>query len=199
MFFLDKELLVYFGYYSIISYLNIFAAVDIIDPERTLTELYDLGYRYFPEISRNYQNVSIVILYFYFVFRWLSLDQKVLAKFFKLLAILFTMRIFAFVMTVVPPTTESCYGRNPGDSVIWYYLMEEKCCLDYMFSGHACHIVIIFLLTVKYSSNKVEKIVMTILTPLMLLLIIAARMHYSVDVYIACLLSYLLFNNCALK
>ncbi len=62
-----------------------------------------------------------------------------------------------------------------------------------MFSGHTVHMTLITLFTIYYSENWIEKWIVGVNYFPYLLMIVASRLHYSVDVWIGSLLSILLF------
>ncbi|KII66162.1 Sphingomyelin synthase-related 1 [Thelohanellus kitauei] len=67
----------------------------------------------------------------------------------------------------------------------------NKSCGDYMFSGHAATIFLLTLFIMYYAKmNKIIKIFVLVWTLVCCILIILSRMHYTIDVIIAILISF---------
>ena len=62
-----------------------------------------------------------------------------------------------------------------------------------MFSAHTFHLTIISLLTLYNSGNYFEKILIPLAAMINLMIIIAARMHYTADIIIGFVLSVLIY------
>lgn len=178
-------------FYGIIGYINEFITLNLYNPLYNNPPLIDLGFRYIPEMNVNYSTYSLlgIIIYFFIKFRK---NVRIINKAFTLIGILFIIRIFAFTFTLVPPTSSHCDVRKPGDPIRWNVLKrlftdKDTACSDYMFSGHAIHIVILSLYIYKYASSKLEKKIVVYNSILSLLFIIGGRIHYTTDVIIAIL------------
>ena len=110
------------------------------------------------------------------------------------ITILFTLRIFTFIVTIVPPSTINCINRNSSSPYEWnvvkYLLLsDDNTCIDYMFSGHACYFVLLFLFTMKMSESKIEKILCANYAILGIFSIVAGHIHYTADVIVGIVLS----------
>ena len=114
------------------------------------------------------------------------------------LSILFVFRLMAFTVTFVPPSLPSCLSRNPGEPIIWNVLpilinSRDNTCLDMMFSGHACHLIIFYLSIHTLSTNICEKFMYGFFTFVSVLSVIASHLHYTVDVLIAIFLTFFVY------
>ena len=156
-------------------------------------ELHDLGFYYLPKISSNVPNTILATIYLYFFIKWFYKDKNILIKLYTLISILFIIRLVAFNITILPPTIEDCVSRKVKSEIIWFTFRFDSACSDNMFSGHAVHMTMLTLFTLEYSRNKFEKYMVKSLYIPYLLLIVAARLHYSIDVFIGSILSILMF------
>lgn len=191
-----RNLMMAISSYIMIGYINLFTAMNIINPynhKYNIEGLVDIGFHYIPKIDRNIPNVILLTLYIFFFIKWFAKNKIILVKFYILITILFIFRLIAFTITILPPNTKDCVGRRDTSDIIWFTILFDSACSDYMFSGHAVHITMITLFTIKYSNNFVEKIIIKSIYVPYLFIIIAARLHYSTDVFIGTLLSILLF------
>ena len=187
-------------FYLIIGYINQFYSINMTAPYQK-EPLYDVGFQYIPRIY--YPQICDLILVLsalYFVFRWIFIDRQKIKHFIRMMAWIFVVRLCCFGSTTVPYPTEGCNARKIGDPMIWNvfpYMAEyhTHSCYDLMFSGHAAHVTLIWLFTIIYTKNKLEKVIVTITALLCNYLIIAARIHYTHDVIIGMTMSILMFGT----
>ena len=186
--------------YSIISYLNGLIAINMINPLINQSALPDIGFDYFPRISRTYPNVLVLFACMYFTGRFFrSTNIKNVVNLIWCITILFTIKLFTFTVTIVPPSTIACINRNNTTPIEWNILKyliysNDNTCTDYMFSGHACYFITLLLFTLKISEYKIEKILFCIFTLFGLLSIICGHIHYTTDVIVGIVLSYMCFH-----
>lgn len=186
--------------YFIISYLNGLLALNIINPIVNLPTLPDVGFYYLPHISPTYPNLLLLFACIYFTARFFRLENlKPLTYLIWCITILFTIRIFTFTVTIVPPSTIGCINRNSAMPIEWNVLKylifsNDNTCTDYMFSGHASYFIILLLFTFQISKYNLEKIVFSIFTLFGLLSIICGHIHYTADVIVAIVLSFCCYN-----
>jgi hypothetical protein len=189
-------------FYTITGYMNEFATLNIYNPLYNRPPLIDFGFKYLPIIPVSYSTYSLIgiIIYFFIKFRR---RFDIIGDAFWLLGVLFIFRMVAFSVTLVPPATTNCDVRHPGDPIRWNVVKslindKDTACSDYMYSGHALHIIILSLYIYKYSISKMERICTSICVILSLLFIICGRIHYTTDVVVAILVGtpgYLLMNK----
>jgi len=180
-------------FYLFTGYLNFFLAINIINPTLGTPILPDIGFYLLPHISYIYTDIIISVIFLYFYIKWYYLDKQLLARFFYLSGFMLFIRLFTFSVTLIPPCINDCVSRKHGESFIWITHQIDLGCSDHMFSGHAVHFTLFMLMTL-YSSNKYwEKIFMGIIYLPYLLLIIASKLHYTVDVLIGSILTTLIY------
>jgi len=194
-----KDILI-FIYFLLISYINGFLALNIINPSLRQKPLFDVGFLLLPQISVLYPNIMLLSFIGYFILRFNR--GKYYSKILKLmicLCILFTLRAFTFTLTIVPPTNQNCVSRNVTDGYVWnifkeLILTEDNSCIDYMFSGHTVYLTLGSLFIFTYSVYKIEKLITFLYLNIAIGTIIASRIHYTVDVIIGMSLAMLIFK-----
>ena len=174
--------------YLLILYINQWFAVNSPDMEKNQTRLYDSGFNILkPPISSRIPDILLATTMIYFNLRWYLTSKKILIKFLFLITILFTMRVFIFMATETPTPLANCDPNKEGDGwnkqdIKWIFGDKEKTCIDNMFSGHAAHIVGMFLFTFMFSSYISEKIIMGMVMVAILISLVWSRLHYTSDV-----------------
>lgn len=187
--------------YSLISYLNGLLAINLYNPITNLSPLPDFGFRYLPHISSMYPNMLLLIGGIYFAARFFRLKNlKKITEMIWCITGLFTIRILTFPVTIVPPSISGCINNNNTSgielNVLKYLILSnDNTCTDYMFSGHACYLMLFLLFTLELSKNKLEKLLCSIFTMISLVSIICGRIHYTADVVVAIALSFLFYRN----
>ena len=180
--------------YTILAYLNSFVANNISLPKGATSKIFDIGHYYFPEISSFYPDILFFSLLIYFFFRWRN-NHGLLKAFFLICSSLFFIRLLTFPVTQIPPAYNEADCFKPSDDGPWIFFTfySNSTCVDYMFSAHTFHLTIISLLTIYNSGNYFEKILIPLATMINLMIIIAARMHYTADIIIGFVLSVLIY------
>ena len=180
--------------YLIVGYLNEFAAENQVYQAIHQPALFDRGHQWFPVMPQLYTNVVLIGLVVYFLVRWCVKHPKVFENYLWLIALLFAGRVIMFTMTQFPPATTDCSSVARNDPLHFMLMKSDwKECMDYMFSGHALHSVLIALFVWYLSDNMIEKLVVLGVVLLELFLIIASRMHYTADVLVGSLVVILAF------
>jgi hypothetical protein len=185
--------------FCIVMYLNGFVAINLINPIKTLPHLPDIGFDYLVQISPKIPNYLILLYCLYFVIRFVNKSNiKSLSNLCMCLSILFTFRLITFSVTYVPPTLSNCFARDPNAPIEWNILKfllsnDDNTCVDYMFSGHATFFTIIYLYIIQYSNNFYEKITFTFITPIAILSIICGHIHYTADVVVGMIMSFMAY------
>ena len=75
---------------------------------------------------------------------------------------------------------------------------EDDSCMDNMFSGHAATIVAGLSTVLLFSNNSLEKIIASIITMIVSVMVITSRLHYTSDVIVGATFSFMavyLFKN----
>lgn len=180
------------GIYLLISYANLLSSINIFYPQYANYVLFDIGFTYLPTVNPIIPDLILIFYYIYFTIKWFLIHKPLLSKFYIQLSLLFFMRLVAFNITYLPPINDDCVG-NINDGFKWITPYVGYACFDNMFSGHTVHMTLLTLFTIHYSENWYEKIIVKLSYIPYLILIVASRLHYSVDVWIGTLLSILLF------
>jgi len=181
------------GFYLVVGYINLFLAMNIISPYSARDTLSDIGLAYLPFIPLVYIDSLLAVIYSYFHIKWFIRDKNILANFYYMMGILMFLRLGAFSITLLPASLPDCVSRKAGENLRWMVWQFDQGCIDNMFSGHAVHITMIALNTMHFSENILERKFMEYIWIPYLLMIVASRLHYSVDVYIGTLLSIAVF------
>ena len=128
------------------------------------------------------------------------LDRFVHAvEFIWLLGILFLLRVISYNLTILPSPEKAC--KNQWDHEPETYLrrvlniMWQEGCGDLMFSGHTVCMVLGSLFICKYCcvGNYLAYGTLIAYNILGMVLIVGTRMHYSVDVFMAAVVTILVF------
>jgi hypothetical protein len=153
------------------------------DPQQP--PLTDLGHKLIPSIDPNYMLICDVILVFMFIVMLLFIDSiEVLADFFRKGSLILFLRSISIMLTDLPQlNTHLCSTKNIKDS---------NCSNDYMFSGHTSITILIALFVAK--SNTSLCVPMLLISVLQVILILSTRMHYSIDVFVAIVLTSCMYN-----
>jgi len=150
-------------------------------------------------------NYLLYIYIIYSIIRLITLNPKYIGDVLILISILFILRIITFTVTNIPPTyslqknKQLCKYKIFGKHFGFSFNNITHTCNDYMFSGHTVHIVSFLLFILYFSKNIIEKIILTFIALLILFFIINSRMHYTSDIVVAIIITFLLFNYLRLK
>jgi hypothetical protein len=188
------ELITAFAVYLTILYINQFAAENQVYHNIKESPLYDRVHNLIPRLDKFYPDIGVILLLGYFVIRWGMPYPNVLINYFWIVSFLFIGRVILLSVTQLPPAIPGCSTVKKGDKP-HFKLMKQKWnqCLDYMYSGHTIHSVLVALFTMYLSTNALEKGIVIIVTLIEMFLIIASRIHYTSDVLVATLVSILVF------
>ena len=186
--------IVYFGF---IGYLNAFMALNLIDPLKNATSLPDIGHTYLPKIPHVIPNYLLLGYLAYFIFRFVKLRNIYhLSKFIWIINIIFTIRLFTFTVTILPPPLPHCESRMDNQSIVWnvlshLYYDSDNTCIDMMFSGHASFFILIMIYSLILSNCNSEKLFSMAFCLVGLVSIIAGHIHYTTDVIIGIVITVL--------
>ncbi len=193
------------GYYYrnlIYSYVCFYVAYFIISPicKKRIYEiaqtyyknypqkrLYDLGHNLIPYSKySNYiaEGLMVVISLSILAYFILHPNIQLLYSLFYLYAVLTIFRSCAFMMTLLPDASQVCKFHDFFGS-----------CNDLLFSGHTSKTLLLLLLCGHYRLFPSSTILQNyyILFALMLIFIISARNHYTIDIFFAILVTLLVY------
>jgi len=176
--------------YLIISYINQFIAQNQIYPYEELPPLYDKLHNILPILSAHLPDIGLIFLVLYFILRWIIKDISILINFLWIVSLLFIGRAILISITKFPRILKYCENNNYCFNI---FMKSWNKCPDYMYSGHTIHCVLIALFTLYLPCKYIEKIIIILATIIELIFIIASRMHYTIDVLVALLVTILIF------
>lgn len=181
--------------YGTVGYANAFAEKNqVLQYKLDNPPLYDRLHNVLPVFPQLYADVIAVGLVGYFVLRWGIKYPKVIVNYLWIVTFLFIGRVLTFTITQFPPARPGCSTRREGDKIIANPFPKGwQSCKDLMFSGHTLHSVLVLLFVLYLSKSYVEKSIVGLFVFLELVFVIGSRMHYSCDVFIATLVSILVF------
>lgn len=149
------------------------------------TRVYDVCHTYLPNCEK-YEfigNIYIVIVFF-FVFQ----SSKYISIIFDLIAFIipiYFIRSILTLITVLPKSSECNYNQS--------FAFINGGCYDKIFSGHAAFVFILTLLLNKYKIINFATLI--ILNIVNVSLILLTRTHYTIDVIVSFLVSYIMYTN----
>jgi len=181
-------------FYLFIGYINEFAAENQIYHNINQPPLYDRGHNFIPLLSKNIPDIGLISFIIYFVFRWAIKYPTVLINYLWMISILFIGRVILISVTQYPPGLPGCSTVHKNDPINFKIFRKGwNECLDYMYSGHTIHCVLVALFTLYVSNSHFEKILILFLTFLEIIFIIGSRIHYTSDVLVATIVTILMF------
>lgn len=151
-----------------------------IKNNKTNPKVYDIGHKYLPNIEQYEYLVNVILGLSACIF---FIYPKIFLPFFILYLVIIVIRMITIQLTVLPKTT--C-GIKTSFDLSGY-------CYDKIFSGHTAFICLITLFL--FNLKKISIIPLVIINVLYGLLIIAVRSHYTIDVFIAFIVTLLIFQN----
>ena len=183
-----------FAVYLIMGYINQFAAENQVYHNVNNPPLYDRGHNLIPHLNKIYPDIGVVLLIGYFVIRWGIPYSNVLINYLWIVSLLFVGRVILLSVTQLPPAITGCSTVKKGDKLHFKLLRKKwRTCIDYMYSGHTLHCVLVALFTIYLSTHTFEKGIIVAATLIEMVLIIGSRIHYTSDVLIGTLVSILVF------
>jgi hypothetical protein len=188
-------------YYIFVGLLSLFVAENIADIEWNKFTLYDIIHEHTkPEPHPDIPTYIVYFFILYIVFRWMFIRPELVGLFFLLVAMLFTLRLFTFTSTLTPPTElkenvwrDKHCKRDLMGHLGFSFSKGNNNCIGNMFSGHASHTIMALMIILYFSKYMYEKVFLTLLALINLVLIITSRLHYTSDVIVGSSLASLLF------
>lgn len=183
--------------YATVGYANAFAEKNqILEYPINNPPLYDRLHNVLPLFPKLYADILAIGLVGYFIIRWGFKYPKIIENYLWIVTFLFIGRVLTFTMTQFPPSRPGCSTRREGDKLITNPFPKDwQSCRDMMFSGHTLHVVLVLLFILYLSKSSAEKTIVFLLVLIELIFIVGSRMHYSCDVFIATLVTILIFYS----
>lgn len=191
---ITKSLLIAIVFYLLVGYINEFAAENQVYHNIKNPPLFDRGHNFLPIFPKILPDIGLLIFIIYFIFRWCITHPSTLVNFLWMVSLLFIGRVFLLTLTQIPPALPGCSSVKKNEPI--HFTVFRKGwneCLDYMYSGHTIHCVLIALFTLYLSSNIGEKAIIILATIIELLFIIGSRIHYTADVLVGVIVTILMF------
>ena len=147
----------------------------------------DLGHKIIPSISTDFILLSDTILVSMFLIMFISVKSpKVLCEFFRKGIFILVLRSISILLTDLPQiNTYLCFTQNNRQK-------DSNCTNDYTFSGHTSITLLLSLFVMK--TIPYLKIPMIGINLLQVFIILSTRMHYSIDVFMAIVLTICIYN-----
>lgn len=182
--------------YLAVGYVNQYVAENTVSHVMDIPPLYDRGHNALPLFPKKYADIAVVAIVAYFVLRWGIRYPKTLENYLWIATILFVARVFMFSMTQLPPPRPGCSSKKEGDPKHYRVLKKTwQECKDLIFSGHTLHTVLVMLFVLYLAKSPLEKTLVVLASGIALVLIVGSRIHYTVDVLLASLITILIFYS----
>lgn len=180
--------------YLLIGYINEFVAENQVYHNINNPPLFDRGHNLLPLLPKHLPDIGIALFLLYFIIRWGIRFPPVLINYLWIVTFLFIGRVFVFSITQLPPALPNC-STVQSNSKLDFVLFRKgwNNCIDYMYSGHTIHCVLIALFTLYLSPYSIEIIIVFLALFIELLLIIGSRIHYTADIFVATITTILIF------
>jgi hypothetical protein len=189
-----KSLLIAIVLYLLVGYINEFAAENQVYHNINNPPLFDRGHNFLPLFPKILPDIGLIVFLVYFIFRWCIHHPSTLVNYLWMISLLFIGRVFLLTLTQLPPAVQGCSSVKKNEPL--HFTVFRKGwneCLDYMYSGHTIHCVLIALFTLYLSSSLGEKVIILLLTIIEIVFIIGSRIHYTADVLVGTIVTILIF------
>lgn len=184
--------------------------VDIKDYGFELMSNIDTNDRYIKEemIDYHLDEVAVLLMIVYGLVLNLCYNQgqryKFFVEWFMLLSILYTMRIFGMILTIIPSPKNDIGGtcninykfENTVDiflDAIKIYVYRDRVCYDLVFEADLINTTLLGLLLLKYFKHWSVKVKVVFLWLLNVFIVMMMRMTYTMNVYLSIVVTCLLF------
>ena len=189
-----KELVLAVVVYLTMGYINEFVAQNQVYHSIHQPPMFDRGHNLLPLYSKRYPDYLLAVILLYFLVRWAIPYPHTLINYLWIISLLFIGRVIILSVTQFPPALPGCSTIQPGEKFNFNIFRKNwNTCIDYMYSGHTIHSVLVALFTLHLSNSPIEKISIVFLTLIELVFIIGSRIHYTGDVLVATVVSVLAF------
>lgn len=163
-------------------------------------KLNDVFFRVLPDLSdveTPFPNYLLLIQLFFGIISFHSNDMwKYIAQFIFLQSILTAVRAVSVAITTLPniKVYEHCEKEVSSFFQVMEYMILYGTCGDYMFSGHTATAFLTYMFVHKHGSYYAWEILSGLLLGAQMLTLLLQRWHYSVDILIASIITWLLFR-----
>jgi hypothetical protein len=193
---LKKQLLIAIIFYLLIGYINQFIAENQVYHNINEPPLYDRGHNLLPLLPKKFPDIGLAVILIYFIVRWGFNYPNILINYLWMISLLFIGRAFLLSVTQFPPALTGCSTVKENDKLNFTIFRKGwNECIDYMYSGHTIHCVLVALFTIYLTTYNSEKIIIIIATIIEIIFIIGSRIHYTSDVIVGALVTILTFYS----
>jgi hypothetical protein len=157
---------------------------------KTNPKLYDVGFKYLPDLSHStfWNSVSNLIPTAISLFLFFSNDIDPLAKALSYFITVHAIRM-VFMSSTILPKVKTC-----DDSKYTVWNIFNGHCYDKIFSGHIASTTILFLVLHEY--KHVTSVVASLCVAIIGMITVATRNHYTVDVLMGILVALGVYKTC---
>lgn len=156
-------------------------------------KIHDLGFKIIPKLNNKYNFIDdiliiipIIALFFY------KIDYK---KYLLSLIIIQILRSICLMLTILPPPDKNCENNlKKKENNFYFFRMCFGRCNETIFSNHTS----ILLLTLIYLYPNFSKLIQKFMVVYFLTtiyIILGLRNHYSIDVFLAIIITSLVVNS----
>jgi hypothetical protein len=146
------------------------------------SKIYDIIHDNLPSIRK--LSVIVDAIPFIFLSVIFFIDLKMFYNVMGFLITIFIFRLFIIHLTILPKD-KKCDIKNTS--------VFTGGCYDKVYSGHFA--VIFTSLLVLYTSKYIDIFTLIILSTISALLIVTSRSHYTIDIFVACLIVVIVYQN----
>ena len=153
--------------------------------------LHDLLHENLPDWSCHKYIRDFFLLVPLIIMAWYGRKDNLLTKFLSYYIVIILIRCITVSVTSIPPCQME---HNDEETNVSGIALLKGTGHDLMFSGHTAFMVLSSLIITQYKLLPISNAAVYALTTGYLLLILACRAHYTVDVIISALISYFVYN-----
>ena len=159
---------------------------------KTKPKVFDISYKYLPDYSDSelLENIiDLMVLLPIFAIFWFTNNGELYKEYLVSVLLIQLLRSI-FIHSTILPKTKTCIKN--AEEYNWYNIIFGHC-YDKIFSGHLATSIMTFIFL--YKMNVVRNIPFAIFYNLLLSLgLLLNRAHYTVDLLVALLASYTIYN-----
>jgi shingomyelin synthase len=183
----------------VLTQLGTRSVTEIAKYNKLDTPLPDLFHNSFPDDMRNWHEYTDWMPFIPLIL-FITLDKgKNLLQFLFLIGVVYVIRFIAFSITILPAPSVicECEWETEPETFLRRMLniLYQEGCNDLLFSGHTSLMLMSTLFLIHYclDDSVIAKLFLIMYNILGIILIIGTKLHYSVDVYLATIITTLLF------
>lgn len=171
----------------------------IIKYHKDTNKVHDLSHNILPSVKINpklnyfYDMYTALPIFILIGLGLLKAKLNVIFQYYILLGIIYFIRPFFYCLTVLPDPSGKCDGKKEYNKSHPFYENMYGTCRDLIFSGHIASSYLAWKFLIDYFS--ISPVYGILHQVSVILLMMCQRKHYSIDVLIAFLVTYLLYDK----